>query len=171
MEIRALREDDDRTGFQSGDPDLDTFFQQYAGQNQFRHHVGITYIALDVGRVIGYATVAAGHLEIDDLSTPLRKHLPRYPSPVLRLGRLAVDRTAQGRGTGTALLRFAMKLALEMAGEYGCIGLLVDAKPGAVEYYEAFGFMRLAPAEGGIASRPAPVAMFLPIGEIRKGME
>ncbi len=42
MEIRPLREADDRTTFHSGEPDLDRFFVKYAGQNQFRHHIGTT---------------------------------------------------------------------------------------------------------------------------------
>jgi hypothetical protein len=47
MEIRALREGDDRSGFRSGDPDLDRFFLRFAGQNQFRHHVGVTHVAVE----------------------------------------------------------------------------------------------------------------------------
>ena len=42
MEIRALRNTDDRTTFRSGDADLDRFLAKYAGQNQFRHHIGVT---------------------------------------------------------------------------------------------------------------------------------
>jgi hypothetical protein len=42
IEIRALREGDDRSQFQSGDTDLDRFFQKFAGQNQFRHYIGVT---------------------------------------------------------------------------------------------------------------------------------
>lgn len=38
IEIRALREDDDRSQFHSGDPDLDRFFHKFAGQNQFRRY-------------------------------------------------------------------------------------------------------------------------------------
>ena len=67
MEIRALRESDDRSAFQSGDPDLDRFLRKYAGQNQFRHHIGATYVAVERDRVAGYVTVAPGHIEIEDL--------------------------------------------------------------------------------------------------------
>jgi hypothetical protein len=42
MEIRALREADDRSQLRSGDADLDRFFHKYAGQNQFKHYVGVT---------------------------------------------------------------------------------------------------------------------------------
>ena len=46
---------DDRTRFRSGDADLDRFFQAYAGQNQFRHHIGTTYVAVE-GRGVSAAT-------------------------------------------------------------------------------------------------------------------
>ena len=45
MEIRALREDDQRSEFCSGNDSLDRFFREFAGQNQFRHHLGVTYVA------------------------------------------------------------------------------------------------------------------------------
>ena len=51
MEIRALRPGDDRSAFQSGDEALDRFFHRYAGQNQFRHYLGVTYVAVDRARL------------------------------------------------------------------------------------------------------------------------
>ena len=111
MEIRALREDDDRSLFRSGDPDLDRFFQQFAGQNQFRHHLGVTYVAVDARHILGFATVAAAHVEIEGLPAAARKKLPRYPLPVLRLARLGVDQQAQGQGLGVQLLRVVLQLA------------------------------------------------------------
>jgi GNAT superfamily N-acetyltransferase len=168
MEIRALRESDDRTGFCSGEPDLDRFLQKYAGQNQFRHHIGTTYVAVgDAARVLGYATVAAGSLEVQDLPPGVRKGLPQYPLPILRLARLAVDERVRGQGIGKALLRFVLDLALRMAEEFGCTGVAVDAKPGAVEFYEAHGFIRLEVISGQSGARPMPVLMFLSTKEIQ----
>src|SRR3989304_9179438 len=89
MQIRALRETDDRSRFRSGEPDLDRFFHKFAGQNQFRHYVGVTYVAVEDRRILGFATLAPGHVEIEGLPAPARKKLPRYPLPVLRLARLA----------------------------------------------------------------------------------
>lgn len=163
MEIRSLRETDDRTIFRSGDPDLDRFLVKYAGQNQFRHHIGTTYVAVENGRILGYATVAAGHIEGDALPVAVRKKLPRYPLPVLRLARLAVDEGSRDRRVGTALLRHVLLAALTMAEGYGCIGVVVDAKPGAVDFYGRFGFFPLQADEGRMASRPEPTAMFLPL--------
>jgi predicted N-acetyltransferase YhbS len=163
MEIRALREIDDRTSFHSGDPDLDRFFAKYAGQNQFRHHLGATYVAIEGKRIHGFATVAAGNIEGEALPSTARRELPRYPLPVLRLARLAVDQSAQGPGVGNALLRYIFLLAVKMSEEYGCIGILVDAKPDAVEFYARVGFSPVEIAEGHMESRPRPEPMFLPL--------
>jgi len=171
MEIRALRETDDRTAFRSGEADLDRFLVKYAGQNQFRHHIGTTYVAVEAGRIVGYATVAPAHLESEGLPARARRKLPRYPLPVLRLARLAVDLAAQGQGVGKALLRFVFQLALQLAREYGCAGVVVDAKPAAVSFYEGLGFVALEVVEGHGASRPGPTSMFLPIRDIRRAAE
>jgi GNAT superfamily N-acetyltransferase len=167
MEIRALRESDDRSRFRSGDADLDRFLHKYAGQNQFRHHVGTTYVAVEGDRLLGYATVAPGQVDADTLPAAVRTKLPRYPLPVLRLARLAVDGQAQGQGIGRTLLRFVLALALRLADEFGCVGVLVDAKPGAMEFYASFGFVALEAVEGASGARPAPVAMFLVVHRIR----
>jgi predicted N-acetyltransferase YhbS len=165
-----LRQSDDRTAFRSGDSDLDRFFTRYAGQNQFRHHIGTTYVAVEGGHILGYATVAAGHMEGEHLPPVLRRKLPRYPLPVLRLARLAVDSTAQNRGVGRALLRHVFLLALKMADDFGCVGIVVDAKPGAVEFYTHLGFSPLEVAQGQMAARPEPSAMFLPLALIEAAL-
>ena len=161
IEIRALRENDDRTAFRSGDADLDRFFHQFAGQNQFRHHLGVTYVAVQDRSVLGYATVAPAHVEIEDLPPATRRELPRYPLPVLRLARLAVDQSARGQGVGLQLLRFVLRLARQMADEYGCVGVVVDAKPEAEAFYAKYGFTAVDAVEGRSDARPVPTPMFL----------
>src|SRR5439155_25783469 len=117
-----------RSQFRSGDDDLDRFFHRFAGQNQFRHYLGVTYVMMEKERVVGFVTVAPGQLEGDDIPAALRRRLPGYPLPVLRLARLAVDEGARGQGLGKQLLRFAVGLASTMAKDYGCVGIVVDAK-------------------------------------------
>lgn len=167
IELRALRESDDRSQFRSGDPDLDRFLQKFAGQNQFRHYLGVTYVAADGRRILGFATVAPGHIEIDELPAAARRTLPRYPLPVLRLARLAVDQSAQGHGLGAKLLRFVLHLALRMANDYGCVGVVVDAKPDAVDFYAKYGFIPLDAVEGRSDARPQPTPMLLSIRAIK----
>jgi GNAT superfamily N-acetyltransferase len=167
IEVRRLPPTDDRTRFRSGNLELDRFFANYAGQNQFKHHVGSTYVAADEsGTVFGFATVSASELLAASLTPRERKGLPLYPLPVLRLARLAVDERAQGLGIGRLLLRSVFVLAREMADSVGCTGVVVDAKPQAVSYYRNFGFLALEIDAGELGDRPQPLAMFLKLGTI-----
>lgn len=166
MEIRALRASDDRSAFHSGDDALDRFFHRYAGQNQFRHHLGVTYVATDGDRILGFATVAPRHIDIEDLPERLRKKLPRYPIPVLGLARLAVDASARSIGLGSQLLRFVLQLAAKMSDDVGCAGLVVDAKSGAVDFYARYGFTPFEALEGQSEARPQTTMMWLPIQAI-----
>lgn len=163
LEIRPLRETDDRACFRSGDLELDSFFIKYAAQNQFRHHTGTTYIAVEEDGILGYATIAAGNIESAVLPASTRRTLPRYPLPVLRLARLAVASAAQQRGVGSALLRHVFSLAVRMSDEYGCVGIMVDAKADALDFYLRVGFLPLNVVEGGFESRPKPTPLFLPL--------
>ena len=160
--VRKLAPADDRSQLRSGNVDLDRFFSLYAGQNQFRHHIGTTYVAVDEdGGIAGYATVAASELAPVTMPANKRKRLPRYPLPVLRLARLAVAETAKGQGIGTALLRYVAQLAARLAADVGCVGIVVDAKPDAVAFYRRLGFVPLGLVAGELGDRPQPLPMFL----------
>ena len=164
VEIRPLERPDDRSRFRSGDAALDLYFQRYAGQNQFRHHVGVTYIAVEEEDILAFATVSPAAMDADEL--PDGRKRPPYPAPVLRVARLAVSRDHQGRGLGRAILRFCIELALRMREEFGCVGIAVDAKPGAVEFYRRFGFVEIESAAGAARTHPAPQLMFLALASV-----
>ena len=122
IKVRKLEPTDDRSDFRSGNPDLDRFFIHYTGQNQFRHHIGTTYIAVEGDRILGSVTVAPSQIEIDDLPRTRRKRL---------------------QGVGRLLLRSVLVLAREMASSLGCIGVVTDAKSEAMDFYEQYGFKPL----------------------------
>ena len=166
VEIRPLGRDDDRSGFSCGQADLDRFFEHYAGQNQFKLHLAVSYVAVVEVRIVGFATVAASSIERANVpSARQRKRLPSYPLPVLRLGRLGVDRRAQGLGIGKALLRHVLGLALGQRDRVGCVGVVTDAKAEAVSFYEGLGFVALERVrEGLLVGEPLP--MFLGIKTI-----
>lgn len=164
IRVRALTPEDDRAGFVSGDEDLDRFFRKYAGQNQFRRHLGVTYIATDNDSILGFVTVSASSIEIADLPSRLAKSMPSYPLPVLRIARLASSLESRGMGVGKLLLRSAFELALGMADELGCIGVVVDAKEQAVSFCKRYGFEAIEALEGESNARPRPTLMFLPLG-------
>jgi len=166
LEIRPLAVDDDRSRFSCGQADIDRFFQHYAGQNQFKLHLAVTYVAIAKGHVLGFATVAASSIERRSLpSARMRRRLPGYPLPVLRLARLGVDTRAQGLGVGRALLGHVLGLALDQRDRFGCVGVVADAKPDAIAFYERYGFAALEGVrEGALHGEPTP--MWLPVATI-----
>lgn len=166
VRVRLLRTEDDRSRFRSGNIELDRFFRRYAGQNQFRHHIGSTCIAVHGDAIAGFATISMAELTTEKLTRKLQRRLPRYPLPVLRLARLAVDQRWQGHGIGRLLLRSVLELALEMRDRVGCTGVVVDAKADAVGFYASLGFEEIDLASGGLGDRPAPEVMFLPIARV-----
>ena len=169
-EIRLLARDDERGGFSCGQPDMDRFFEHYAGQNQFKLHLAVTYVAIIDGLIAGFATVATSSLERAAIpSARQRKRLPSYPLPVLRLARLGVDTRAKGLGLGKALLRYVLVLALDQRDRLGCVGVVADAKVDAIPFYERLGFVALEGVrEGLLAGEPLP--MFLGIDTIAATM-
>ena len=169
--IRRLLAGEDASRFRCGDPEYDIFLQRYAGQNQDRLFVGTTYAALDGQRVVGYVTVAVGQLDRDDLPKGAHSRLPRYPLPVLRLARLAVDEAFQGRGLGRRLAAYAFAVALQVRVTGGCVGIVVDALPARVGFYADLGFEELELTGGQSPIRPQPVAMFLPIGAVEAALQ
>lgn len=171
VEIRPLAREDDRSAFSCGQADIDRFFEHYAGQNQFKLHLAVTYVAVVHGRIVGFATIAASSLERAHIpSARQRRRLPGYPLPVLRLARLGADVRAQGLGMGKALLRHVLRLAIEQRDRLGCVGVVTDAKVAAVRFYEALGFVPLEGVrEGLLAGEPLP--MFLGIETIASTIE
>lgn len=171
IEIRPLARDDDRSDFSCGQADLDRFFEHYAAQNQFKLHLAVTYVAVAAGRIVGFATVAASSMERTGVpSARVRKRLPAYPLPVLRVARLAVDTRARGVGVGRALLRHVLALAAEQRERLGCIGVVTDAKIDAVGFYASLGFVPIEGVrEGMLHGEPQP--MFLGIETIVSALE
>jgi GNAT superfamily N-acetyltransferase len=171
MKVRALERSDVRAGFSCGEPSLDTFLERYAWQDQARHHLGVTYVAVDdhTRRVVGYFTLAGASISPDAADERIAAG-GLSEVPVVRIGRLAVDSRVQHIGVGSELLHAALRICLEQAGRVGCVGALVDALPESVAFYERFGFRSLSVLVGRAAVRPRPVPMFLSIGRIRAAL-
>ncbi len=170
MQIRILNRSDDRRSFSCGEIEVDYFFQQYAGQNQFKHYIGTTYVATNEKDIFGFVTVSSGSLSRDELPIDLQKRVPNYPLPILHILRIGVDKRYQKRGIGKELIFSAFQLALEQKRNVGCIGVVVDAKENAISFYRRLGFVELEAIRGLSKTKPAPVPMFLPIQTIQKAL-
>lgn len=164
MRVRRLEPADDRSEFSCGNVELDRFFRQYAGRNQFRHHLGTTYVAIEEdGRIAGFATVSPTEILAERVPSSMKKRLPRSPLPALRLARLAVDTRMSGRGVGRMLVASVLRLARDLSESVGCV---VDAKTEAIGFYESLGFVQLEALGGELGDRPIPTPLFLPLSAI-----
>lgn len=94
--------------------------------------------------VLGFYSISPGAIAFARVPANLTGQLGRYDVPVFRLGRLAVDRSIQGRGLGGDLLLAAGERALAVAAEVGGVALAIDAKDdNAARWYERFGALPL----------------------------
>ncbi len=146
--------------FDCGVAALNDYLVRFAGQND-RRGLGRTFVAVPVGaaRVAGYYTLAAGSVRAEVLPPAAARRLPRYPVPVVLLGRLAVDRAAQGAGLGGALLFDALQRALRGADAVGIHAVEVVAKDaGARAFYARHGFAAL---------QDDPLHLYLPLQTVR----
>jgi len=126
--------------FDSDVPVLDTWLKQYAGQSA-RAGIAVTYVAHVDDVVVGYYALAAGEIAREDAPAALTRRTPPRPIPVIRLARLAVDRSYQGRGLGGGLLREALHGCLNASDVVGARAVIVDAKDdAAAAFYRHFGF-------------------------------
>ncbi|EQD42418.1 GCN5-related N-acetyltransferase [mine drainage metagenome] len=133
----------DRDSFRCGEPTLDTYLRERAGQHQ-RDGIATTHLLVDdadAARILGYCSLAAAQLFLAELQPADRKRLPSYPVPAVRIGRLAVAQAAQGKGYGQLLLGHAVHCSLQLRQQLGVRVLLVDAlHDQAAAFYRAFGF-------------------------------
>jgi GNAT superfamily N-acetyltransferase len=161
IEIQPISRHLDLGSFDCGAPALNDYLQKYARQNHDRN-ISKTFVAIEKGgsrKVFGFYTLVAS--EIDTKTIPLThsKHLPRYPAPAVRIGRLAVNKHSQGQGIGEELLWDALNKANHLSNEVGIYAVVVDAKDEkAVHFYHKYGFVPLS---------NNPKTLFLPIETIK----
>lgn len=123
---------------------------------------------VDLPRVLGFYTLTLGSLERESLPVDMARGLPRYPVPVIIIGRLARHVRVRGQGYGERLLLDAHDRALEISSHAGGVAIVVDAKDeAAAAFYAPFGYELLeSRPEGGWPRR-----MILALADVQKAKE
>ncbi len=67
-------------------------------------------------------------------------------------------------------MRTVFSVAIELRDKVGCVGVVVDAKPAAENYYSRYGFIELEVIQGALEERPAPKPMFLPLSAVMRAL-
>jgi len=127
--------------FKSGKHALDLFLKRHALRNQ-EVHSAQTYVVHRNDDVVGYYSLTVGSVDRADCGPDITAEMPPdYPIPVILLARLAVDRSEQGSGLGSALLKDAFFRIASAAGIVGARAILVHAiDADAKAFYEHFEF-------------------------------
>ena len=145
-------------GFDSGKPSLDDRLQRRALKNQTEGASRTYVVTNDDGCVLAYYALAAGSVIAAEATGAVRRNMPS-PIPVVILARLAVDRSLQGKGFGTALLRDALLKTVRAADTIGVRALLIHAlDEDAAAFYEKFSFSR-SPADSLVLMMPLKAVM------------
>ncbi len=128
------------SSFTCGEPSLDEWLKRKAMSNQLSG-ASRTFVVVDqASQVMGYYALAAGAVTHQLATGNVKRNMPD-PIPVMVLGRLAVDKRAQGMKLGSALLKDAVNRSLLVAQNTGVRALLVHAlNESAKQFYEYYGF-------------------------------
>ncbi len=148
----------DRAGFHCGVPALDDYLRKYAAQQNAKG-ISTVFVLVDdaaPSKILGFYTLSAAQVGVQQLSDTERKKLPRYPVPCFRMGRLARTIESRGAGLGEVLIGCAVDRCLHARSLVGAYALLVDAKDEkAKSFYERYGFIPYV---------DAPMSLYLPLG-------
>lgn len=142
--------------FDCGEPSLDDWLRRRARGNQLAG-ASRTFVVTRGDVVVGYYCLAAGAVASAIAPGRVRRNMPD-PVPMAVLGRLAVDRTVQGRGIGRGLLQDAVRRTLQASQVLAVRGLLVQAlNDDARRFYLGHGF---------VASPAEPMLLMAPIADL-----
>jgi GNAT superfamily N-acetyltransferase len=160
--VCPLQKTHDRKSFDCGNEDLNRYLREQARQDaEKRVAAPFIFTQPNSSSVLGFYTLSASIISVNELPPDLMKRLPRYGQlPVTLLGRLAVDRSVGGQGVGEFLLVDALRRSLEAAQQIAAMAVVVDAKDERAEsFYRHFDFQPF---------QQTPLRLFLPMGQIAK---
>ena len=135
----------DRQGFDCGNAALKQWLATVASQHR-KKGISTTFVATETlasPAIHGFYSISIAELRSDEFPPAWKKKYP-LKVPAFRIGRLAVSRVQQGSGLGGLLLAHALARLEQLAQDVGGIGVLVDAKPEALAFYQRYGFEPLA---------------------------
>jgi len=143
--------------FFCGIASLDDWLKKRARPNQVSG-ASRTFVVTDNHKAVGYYALASGAITVEASVGRFRRNMPD-PIPVAILGRLAIDRSQQGRGLGRAMFRDCALRVAHAADTIGIRGIVVHAiSEQAKAFYQALGF-EPSPAE--------PMTLMVTLADIR----
>lgn len=159
LNIVEISKSHNRKNFDCGQSDLNRFLAQTARQ-QSSSLIARTYVLIDdvePEKVLGFYTLTFFPVDAPEGSPLFNKYGKQLSA--LKLARLAVDQSQQGKGLGKMLLIAACCRASRAFEAAPIIGLFVDAKDAqAKDFYQPYGFSQVNQNEH--------LHLWLPIGTV-----
>ena len=161
--VEPISESHDVSQFDCGAHEsLNDWLKRFALTNQ-NNESARTYVVHRSDSVVGYYSISAGSVSVEEPPSRVAKGLARHPIPIILLARLAVDRDEKGTGLGKALLKDALLRIAHAADIVGARAVLVhDIDEQARKFYQHFGFE---------ASPLHELQLMLLIKDLRKSIE
>ena len=141
--FEPLNKKHDRAAFRCGQPTLDAWFQKRAGQDE-RRNLARVFVAIDDhSEIVGFYSLSAFTLSLDEVPDGLAAKLPRYDRlPAALIGRLARHERCHGQGVGELLIADALNRIVSVGRDVAVYAVVVDAKDlEASKFYQSFGFI------------------------------
>ncbi len=161
--FERLQSHHDRSDFDCGSAALNDFLARQARQNADRN-IGVTHVAVarhGDPKIYAYYTLVTRTVETGNSSA---EKLPRAEVGVVLLGRLGVDKDAQGKGLGRLCVLRVIRQVVKAAEDIGIYALVLDAKDeNARRWYHRldFGFQTLS---------DDPNHLYLPVETMRNAI-
>ena len=139
--VQAISESQDVSRFDCGDHEsLNDWLKRFALANE-RNESARTYVVHRNSLVVGYYSISAGSVSVEEAPARISKGPARHAIPVILLARLAVDKHEKGAGLGKALLKDALARIAQAADIVGARAVLIHAiDPQARTFYKHFDF-------------------------------
>jgi GNAT superfamily N-acetyltransferase len=141
--------------FDSGEPDLDQFLCSEEVAEYDRQNLGRTTLVYYEGDLVAFFTVCVDGLKLDYVqSKKIPKSLVHIGSatvdkiPSIKIGRLATKREWQSKGIGRHLIKHVVGYAIEVSKTTAVRLIIVESKPGSIDFYEKCAFQHTLETKG-----------------------
>lgn len=131
----------DRSNFDCGVSLLNVYLKTQMSQD-LNKKLSVPILAINsLKKIVGFYTLSGGSISFKEFPESHKNKVGRYPVPISRIGRLAVDLSMKGQGLGEELLMHAIDRARAVGKIQGTRAIIVDAKDANAEsFYLKYGF-------------------------------
>lgn len=161
LHFREIHSDDGTNSLSLGDSNLKPLkaFLKNQAKEFHLNNIAKTYVlATDIacGTIKAYLSLMCSDIILLKEQRPPIDSCERYDTyPAIKIARLAVDKSLQGKGIGKSLIQSAISITKDhIAPRVGCRYIIVDSKPNAINFYEKIGFKLLKHQENTVTENP-----------------